>query len=260
MKLTILVDNTTRIDRYLLGEPALSFYFEDDNKSYIFDLGYSDIFLKNAQKLQIDINNIDFIIFSHGHNDHTGGLFHLKNYYRELKELNIKFKKPKITAHQDVFTPKTENGYGNIGTPVLLSELNDFFDINITNSYFKLSEKLFYLGEIPKNKNLECMDDSALAYVSAKGLIIITGCSHSGIENIIEHAKNITGINKIYTVIGGIHTIDKSDKEIEDLGQFFLKEKIKTIYPCHCSGLKSKIILSKYINIEDVCTGDIIEF
>ena len=260
MKLTILVDNKTKIDRYLLGEPALSFYIEEDNKKYFFDLGYSDVFIKNAQKLQINLNNIDSIIFSHGHNDHTGGLFYLKNYYRELKELNINFKKPKIIAHTNLFDAKIEKGFGNIGFPIFSLDLKDFFDINLTNSYLQLSKNLFYLGEIAGNKNTDCIDDSALAYIKEKGLVIITGCSHSGIENIISYAKKITGINKIYTIIGGLHTIDKTDKEIENLGQLFLKEQLQNIYPCHCSSLKSKIILSKYTNIIDIATGDILEF
>ena len=260
MKIIILVDNKTKIDRYLLGEPALSFYIKDNDKSYLFDLGYSDVFLRNALKLQININNIDSIIFSHGHNDHTGGLFYLKNYYRELKELNINFKKPKIIAHTNLFNAKIEKGFGNIGFPVSSSDLNEFFDINMSNAHVKLSVNLFYLGEIPENKNIDCLDDSALAYITEKGLVIITGCSHSGIENIIKQAKNITGINQIYTIIGGLHTIDKNDKEIEDLGYLLFNENIKIIYPCHCSSLKSKIILSKYTNVADVCTGDILEF
>lgn len=260
METTVLVDNKTKIDKYLLGEAALSFYIKEDSQSYLFDLGYSDVFLKNAQKLQININSIDSIIFSHGHNDHTGGLFYLKNYYRELKELNINFKKPKITAHTNVFNAKIENGFGNIGSPVSASDLNDFFDINLTNYCFKLSERLFYSGEISGNKNIDCIDDSALIYTGEKGLVIITGCSHSGIENIIRHSKKITGINQIYTIIGGFHTIDKNDKEIEELGKLLLNEKIQTIYPCHCSSLKSKIILSKYTNVEDVCTGDVLNF
>ena len=74
MKLTVLCDNYTIIDRYLLGEPALSFYLEDNGSTILFDTGYSDVFIKNAETLGIDLSETPMIVLSHGHNDHTRGL------------------------------------------------------------------------------------------------------------------------------------------------------------------------------------------
>ena len=74
MKITILVENNTRIDKYLLSEPALSLFIETENKKILFDTGYSDVFIKNAKTLDIDLNQITDIVLSHGHDDHTGGL------------------------------------------------------------------------------------------------------------------------------------------------------------------------------------------
>ena len=74
MKITVLVENSTRIDNYLLAEPALSLLIEADGRKILFDTGYSDIFLRNAKNLNIDLNNITDIVLSHGHDDHTGGL------------------------------------------------------------------------------------------------------------------------------------------------------------------------------------------
>lgn len=73
MKLTVLVDNNTFVDEYLIGEPGVSYYIECDGKKILFDLGYSDVFLKNAQTLKIDLSDIDDLVISHGHNDHTWG-------------------------------------------------------------------------------------------------------------------------------------------------------------------------------------------
>ena len=74
MKLTVLVDNNTYIDQYYLGEPAVSYYIEDEGARVLLDTGYSDIFLSNAEKMGIDLSRLTHIALSHGHNDHTGGL------------------------------------------------------------------------------------------------------------------------------------------------------------------------------------------
>ncbi|MDY5913148.1 MAG: MBL fold metallo-hydrolase, partial [Inconstantimicrobium porci] len=74
MDLTVLVDNNTYIDQYYLGEPAVSYYIEDKNTKILFDTGYSDIFIRNAEKMNIDLKKLDKIAISHGHNDHTLGL------------------------------------------------------------------------------------------------------------------------------------------------------------------------------------------
>ena len=74
MKLTILMDNNTYIDQYYLGEPAFSVYIEDGAEKILFDTGYSDAFLRNAEQMQIDMNALTYIVLSHGHNDHSRGL------------------------------------------------------------------------------------------------------------------------------------------------------------------------------------------
>jgi len=76
MKLKVLEDNNTLIDMYYLGEPAASYYIEDGEDRILFDVGDSDAFLVNAQKMNIDIDNISKVVISHGHDDHTGGLKH----------------------------------------------------------------------------------------------------------------------------------------------------------------------------------------
>ena len=86
MKLTVLCDNTTRIDGYYLGEPGASYYLEDGDTRILFDTGYSDVFMKNAKKMGIDLNGVNKIVLSHGHNDHTGGLVHYLKEKRIFKQ------------------------------------------------------------------------------------------------------------------------------------------------------------------------------
>ena len=79
MKLTVLTDNHTFIDQYYLGEPALCFLIETDGRKLLLDTGYSNVCLRNSQAMGIDLAQVDTIVLSHGHNDHTGGLVPLRD-------------------------------------------------------------------------------------------------------------------------------------------------------------------------------------
>ena len=247
MKITVLVENNSRIDNYLLSEPGLSLLIEHNNKEILFDTGYSDIFLQNAIKLGINLENITDIVLSHGHNDHTRGLCSLK-----LNNKNIKF-----TAHPNIFDEKIGEDKIHYGCPISKEELEQNYDLNLTKNVYYLNENLLFLGEIENNTSID-IDDSALVYIMQNKLFIITGCSHSGIINIVKYAKKVTGINKIYGILGGFHLVNKTDDEIEVISEFFENEKIEFLAPCHCCDLNSKIILSKRNKIKDICTGDVL--
>lgn len=247
IKITVLVENNSRIDNYLLSEPALSFYIEADSKKILFDAGYSDILLNNAQKLNLNLENLTDIILSHGHNDHTGG----------LKYLNLKNKNIKLTAHPNIFDKKYEPDGTEYGCPITKDELENKFKLNLTKNIYKISENIIFLGEIENNVS-DDIDDSALVYNIGNKLLIITGCSHSGLENIIKYAKKVTGIDQIYGIIGGFHLLNLPDNDIEKINIYLKKEQIELIAPCHCCDLKSKIILAKNNSIKEICTGDII--
>ena len=88
MKLTILMDNNTYIDQYYLGEPAFSVYIEDGAEKILFDTGYSDAFLRNAEQMRVDMNALTYIVLSHGHNDHSRGLTFLWDKY-DLKNVKL---------------------------------------------------------------------------------------------------------------------------------------------------------------------------
>ncbi len=83
MELTVIVDNNTYIDKYFLAEPALSFYMEDAGTRLLFDAGYSDVFLRNVGKMDVELEKLTHIVISHGHNDHTGGLSYLSSLHFE---------------------------------------------------------------------------------------------------------------------------------------------------------------------------------
>lgn len=144
MKLVVLADNNTYIDQYYLAEPALSIYIENGGKKYLFDTGYSDVYLKNAGRLGIELESLDAVIISHGHNDHTGGLaFYPK---RQNKSLLI--------AHPGIMEPKKAEGL-SISLPVSEAYLQDRFAFKLTREPLWLDEQLVFLGEIPRVNDFE---------------------------------------------------------------------------------------------------------
>lgn len=265
MKLTVLVDNNTFIDEYLLGEPALSFYLEDGDQKILFDTGYSDASMRNAKTLGIDLSHINRIVISHGHNDHTLGLCYLKQ--------NYDLKKATVIAHPDAFKEKFFEGE-SIGAPFREDQLESFCKVSFSSVPVKVSENLTFLGEIPElitsrraigqklsNGKLEddyVLDDTALVYQKPEGLFIITGCSHSGICNIIEYAKQVCKEDRILGVIGGFHLF-KVNSELEKTIQYFQDNRIENLYPCHCVSFPAKAEIHKHIPIHDVYSGLIIE-
>lgn len=258
MELTVLVDNNSKAGSCLLSEHGLSFFIEDYDLKLLFDCGSTDAFIKNAYKLEIDLTTVTDIVLSHSHFDHIGGLLRLQFLYQKFKHIGIEFQPKNIIAHPDVFRPTESNILDNDAYRLTKEEVDKFFNLMLTTTPMPITQSLMYLGQIPTPKVVSIdysPDESALAYKSKDGLVIISGCSHCGIDNIIEHAKYVTGESRVNTVIGGLYLINKEPDDIKKLGEYLLSQNIQRIFPCHCTDLGAKIILSQYVRIEDVATG-----
>lgn len=267
MKLKVLEDNNTFIDMYYLGEPAVSYYIEDGEDKILFDVGYSDAFLFNAEKMNININNITKLVISHGHDDHTGGLKHFFD-----KKRNVE-----LISHPESFNYKEDDTGLYIGTSLSKEQLSKMCRLNLSREPIQVTKHITYLGEIPILNDFESRytigksiingekvddnieEDSALVYKGENGLFIITGCSHSGICNIIEYAKKICKDNRILGVIGGFHLFE-NDGRLKNTINYFKNNNIKYLYPCHCVSLKAKIEIAKQLEIHEVGVGLELEF
>ncbi len=262
MKLKVLEDNNTFIDMYYLGEPAVSYYIEDGEDKILFDTGYSSAYIENAKKLDIDLNKVNKVVISHGHNDHTGGL---KYFFKQKRDVEL-------VAHPECFNYKEDDRGVYIGSSLLKEELSKVCQLNLSKESVKISKHITYLGEIPMFNSFEpryvigksiindkkvddiVRDDSAIVYKSDKGLFIITGCSHSGICNIIEYSKKICNEERIYGVIGGFHLFE-NDNRLKSTIKYLKDCNIKFLYPCHCISLEAKIELAKQLKINEVGVG-----
>lgn len=260
MELTVLVDNNVQKRYDLLGEFGFSALIEDNFNKILFDCGCSNTFIKNAYHMDIELSDVSDIVLSHSHHDHTTGLLWLQNLYKKLSKLGFVVPTKRLIVHPELFKPHYDENFENIGFPGGESVISDFFEINYTKEPLYITNNLLYLGELPGAAKRTDPDESALVYKSSKGLVILTGCSHAGLANIVEHAKKVTNQQKVYSIFGGLHLCSKSQNEIKELGLYLQRLGIQALYPCHCSELHAKIILSKYVNVQDVYSGFKISF
>jgi len=223
MNITVLSENITGFNNRhsCQAEWGLSLLIKFNKTTILFDTGSSDLFIKNANNLKINLDDIDFVVLSHNHWDHTGGLRFLK--------LN---KKRKLIIHPDI--------HSKVDKETKMS-INKNFDVIFSTNSLEFSKNVYYLGEIPRKNNFEkgtykddCIkDDSAIVIKTNKGAVVISGCSHSGICNICDYAKHITK-RKIFAVIGGFHMFNNNTNVTSKTIQYFKKEKICKIFPMHC--------------------------
>lgn len=278
MILTVLVDNNTYIDRYFLAEPGLSFHLQVNGVQVLFDAGYSDVCIRNAPKLGLDLRTLDHVVLSHAHMDHTGGLVPLAQFLGETTLETGRDVKPTLTAHPDVFLPRATASLGEIGSPLSEEKAGRFFNLNLSRTPVWLTERLVFLGEIPRGYSFEGLkplgriiraeaaeddyspDDSALVYRSSRGLVVITGCSHAGICNLIDYARTVCGEDRVLDIVGGLHLLDPPPDQLQGTADYLRALRPEALHACHCTDFRSKQVLADVVNVLEVGVGLRLEY
>ncbi len=247
VNITVIVDNTTLRDD-LITEHGLSLWIEYDDKKILFDAGQSIAVINNAKQLGIYLASTDAIVLSHGHYDHTGGLYDIldiapkaKIYLHPLaiepkfsqKASDVKFigmpdsAKKVIESRHVIWTVTPVTLFPGMMITGQAPRVNDFEDVG---GYFFLDESC--------QKHDDLLDDQTLFIESSKGLIVILGCAHSGVVNILGYISELTGCKKVYAVIGGMHLLNASQTRINNTIEIFKKYEIQKVIPLHCTGQK----------------------
>ena len=279
VKLSILVDNNTLIDHYYSGEPGVSFYIETGDTRVLFDTGYSDVVLRNAQAMAIDLRQTDAVVLSHGHVDHTGGLEALVKLFAHEHYERGKRLRPRLVAHPAALAPrKLADGTSN-GIAVSEALLEASFDVQTSPEPVWLDRRLVFLGQIERRTPFEhpaaigfrwngrdgwlpddLPDDSALAYVAPEGIVVISGCSHAGICNIVQAAQRITGVSRVLDIVGGFHLQQPPAEQLQGTLAFVESLSLDALHACHCTDLGSKVALASVSPLQEVGCGLQLEY
>jgi 7,8-dihydropterin-6-yl-methyl-4-(beta-D-ribofuranosyl)aminobenzene 5'-phosphate synthase len=220
---------------------------ETDGVRILFDTAQRTL-IPNAEHLGISLSDIDYLILSHGHYDHTGGL---RGIFDENPSL-------KIIAHRKIFAPhySVKNGIvRDISIPEsakAVIERSDPERVLFIDRTTELFPSVYLFACVPKKYPVETIDahlfaDSSLmtpdpveeeihlGLVTRKGLVIVTGCCHAGIMNTCDHIMRETGATRIHAIIGGLHLKEADESRITKTAEY-LRRHAERVFPFHCTG------------------------
>jgi 7,8-dihydropterin-6-yl-methyl-4-(beta-D-ribofuranosyl)aminobenzene 5'-phosphate synthase len=244
-KLTILVENTaSRND--LQAEHGLAFWIEYAGKSILWDTGQSDILLQNAQVLGIDLKRADAIVLSHGHYDHTGGLSAVRH---QAPQVPVYLHPAAIKAKYS----QKASSVRYIGMSDAARQVVRSGPVVWTQTPLEILPGMWITGQVPRVtpyedtggaffRDADCRvkdnlpDDQSLFIETEKGLVVVLGCGHSGVVNILDFISRLSGKKEIYAVIGGMHLLNADSTRIDRTIAAFRKYRVQIIVPLHCTG------------------------
>ena len=238
-KVTVLSENSSSQKR-LKSEHGLSFYIETETNKYLFDTGASDIFKRNAEILKINLEDTDAVVVSHNHYDHTGGLEFLydKKVYVHNQFFQKKYKKIE-GQFIDIGISQRESAYTRLQFEKIEKTIAIDANTQIICDFKKNDyEDYFYLKVNETMQPDVFADELAMSFNTTKGLVIVTGCSHSGIIHIIDKAIDVNKTKNIYALLGGFHLSKVSEEENKIVAEKLRTYQIGNIGISHCTGDK----------------------
>lgn len=250
-KIVTLVENEAGVHKGLRSEHGISFYVECHGKKLLFDTGQSRAFLENAEKLKIDIGKIDALVISHGHYDHSGGTRFLfeggikppvwvgKGFFDEKyakdgttyeyvgNDFGEEYFKSVGVTYQEVDTEVQEILPGVYA----VTQFERLFPDETANPRFWVLRK----GSFEQDP---FGDELSLVLDTPKGLVVILGCSHPGVKNILSTITKRFS-RKIHAVLGGTHMVDATEGSVACSLQYFSEGLVDLLGVSHCTGEKA---------------------
>jgi len=262
LRITVLAEDSVLYESPYLGQHGVSFLLEgtkdSDIRRILVDVGQnSQALLSNMRIMNIFPSAIDAIILTHCHYDHTKGVV---NMLREIGKRDVR-----VIAHPDIFRPNfvIDTYFRHVG--IMPDDSKDNIEkaggkLLLTRDPLVIMPGIMTTGEVKRQTEFEevgigvktiengrikddqMLDDiSVVANVKEKGLVIVTGCSHAGIVNIVKQAVELTGCEKIEAIIGGLRLVEAAEARIKRTVEELSKLSVARIGAGHCTGFKAQV-------------------
>jgi len=248
VRITVLVENTAEKPD-LLAEHGLSFCIEIGSQRILFDTGQGRVLAGNAFRLGVPLDEIDAVVLSHGHYDHTGGLADIlrrnfaATFYAHPAALEPKFARDKDSTSREI-------GMQGASVEAIRRRRQPLV---LTGKPTNVTDGLMVTGPVPRVTDFEdtggpffldagCQkpdplgDDQAMFFASEQGTVVLSGCAHSGIVNTLRYIRELTDNRPIHAVLGGMHLVGASQERISRTLAEFRELAIDLVAPAHCTG------------------------
>ncbi|WP_338846639.1 MBL fold metallo-hydrolase [Massilia sp. W12] len=251
LRIRVLTENQAMYPGFI-AEKGLSILLDDGVSKVLFDTGQGGALLENAAAFGEDLQDLTHIVLSHGHADHVGGLQRLAQSLHATPYPQ----RPLLVTHPDSIAEQAPDAPAQI---LPRSAVQAAFPCQFTRAPFWLHPRLLFLGEIPRaphgpqapqgmrhaahHADAPLLDDSALAYCTPQGLVVLAGCAHSGICNILAYAMQVSGESRVLAVLGGFHLRNAGKAVLQRVAQYFNDLQITAVHACHCSGERAAKLL-----------------
>ena len=260
-RVTILCENSVGVPFDVLGEHGFSCFVETEKGNYLFDTGQGLSITQNSLALKKDLRSIKAIMLSHGHYDHTGGL---PAVLRQKGAVDV-------YGHSGVFAQRIWSKGDvtrDIGIPYRRSYLESLgATFSLGTQWVDVGPGVYLSGEIPRESTFEkndpnmtlissdggrihpdpMRDDLSMVLDTEKGLIVVLGCAHAGMVNILNYVINQLGNKHIFAVIGGTHLGFSSSRQFDETLKVIDQYEIEHLGVSHCTGLEKASLLHKHL-------------
>jgi 7,8-dihydropterin-6-yl-methyl-4-(beta-D-ribofuranosyl)aminobenzene 5'-phosphate synthase len=251
LRITVLAENTAR-GADLLAEHGLALWIEADGHRILFDTGQGKVLRHNARQLEIPLDTAETVVISHGHFDHTGGLEDVLDSNQRTSvclhpaALERKYAREKSPPHRNIGIPGLDGQTLRCKARWLIW----------TREPTKLLDGVHVTGEIPRRNDFEdtggpffrdeactdpdpLIDDQALYFETPAGLVVVLGCAHAGVVNTLDYIAELTGRDRLYAILGGMHLGRAAAPRLEATVAALERYGVRSVGTAHCTGMRA---------------------
>jgi 7,8-dihydropterin-6-yl-methyl-4-(beta-D-ribofuranosyl)aminobenzene 5'-phosphate synthase len=269
LRITILSNNVARRG---IGEWGFAALVETGGRRILFDTGAREgTVLQNVREMKIDLANVRDVVLSHNHFDHTAGLITLRREFRKQSADALS----RVWVAEGMFYPRPAPDGSDMN---FMNRVRGEFEalggkFEQVSRPHELAPGVWLTGPVPRAKDdpgqigggrMRRPDGSAVAdsvpedmtmvFDTPRGLVVLTGCGHAGVINILEHARKTVRNARVHVLVGGLHLVNADAARLERIASKFKEFGVERFYGAHCTGIESTMRLGGQIP----ATGDVI--